>query len=89
MNFKDVIQFFRADGGCRHIAAALYELENYIRTCASDTDMPCVWSKKSRPTDEPLLAKEISSRLTNFYQVCLFCIVKFYNKLALSDCKSY
>ena len=52
---------FRADGSCRHIAAALYELENYIRNCTSVTDGPCMWSKKARPEDEPTIAKDILS----------------------------
>ena len=49
--------FCRADGGCRHIAAALYELNNFVATAASVTDGPCTWSKKSRPSDEPMKAK--------------------------------
>ena len=51
--------FCRADGGCRHIAAALYELNNFVATAASVTDGPCTWSKKSRPSDEPMKAKDL------------------------------
>ena len=53
---------FKGDGGCRHIAAALYELENYIRKYTSVTDGPCTWSKKARPADEPTIAKDILSK---------------------------
>ena len=32
---------FRADRGCRHIAAAMYELENYIKNVHSVTNVIC------------------------------------------------
>ena len=51
---------FRADGGCRHIVAAMYELENFVQEPPSVTDGPCAWKQKSRPTDEPCLARDLN-----------------------------
>ena len=53
---------FRADGGCRRIAAAMYELENYIKNAQSVTDVVCYGPKNQDPTDEPVLAKEVHLR---------------------------
>ena len=40
----------RSDGACRHIAAALYEIEAFEKK--SVTDGPSQWAKKARLQDE-------------------------------------
>ena len=42
--------FFRANGACRHVAAALFDLEATIRRNELDTctSVPCMWIKRKR-----------------------------------------
>ena len=55
----------RADGGCRHIAAALHELDDFLKNQKSITEMTCQWVKKSRPNDKPSTAEKML--VTKYY----------------------
>ena len=50
------------DGGCKHIAAAMYSLENLLNTegKASVTSGPCLWRRKPRSNVEPCEVKDLT-----------------------------
>jgi hypothetical protein len=45
------------DGACRHVSAALYELEDY--EIKSVTDGPNKWMKRPRSHDHPVSVKRL------------------------------
>ncbi|XP_028414141.1 uncharacterized protein LOC114537204 [Dendronephthya gigantea] len=50
------------DGGCKHIAAAMYSLEDLLNTREEDsvTSGPCKWTRKPRVNTEPCPVKELN-----------------------------
>ena len=55
--------FDRADGGCRHIAAALFDLEanvpfNDLQSC---TSRQCMWKKKGKRNEGSLPIQELQT----------------------------
>ena len=60
--------FFRADGACRHVAAALFDLEatirrNELETC---TSVPCVWVKRQRITENAVPMADLSIKKSEY-----------------------
>ncbi len=49
------------DGGCKHIAALMYSLEDLLNTCESDspTSVPCIWTKKPTTDSRPCDVKDL------------------------------
>ena len=49
------------DGGCKHIAAAMYSLEDLLNTSRKDsvTSGPCIWVKKQRANTQPCEVKDL------------------------------
>ncbi|KXJ26833.1 uncharacterized protein LOC110239144 [Exaiptasia diaphana] len=49
------------DGGCKHIAAAMYALEDFLHSPDKDsvTSGPCLWTKKPRSNSEPCEVKDL------------------------------
>jgi hypothetical protein len=49
------------DGGCKHIAAAMYSLDDLLNTHDKDsvTSMPCVWVKKPTTDSKPCDVKDL------------------------------
>lgn len=47
------------DGGCKHIAAAMYALEDFLNNRESVTSGPCRWSKRAKPDTEPTEIKKL------------------------------
>jgi hypothetical protein len=49
------------DGGCKHIAAAMYSLDGLLNTHDKDsvTSMPCVWVKKPTTDSKPCDVKDL------------------------------
>ena len=60
--------FFRADGACRHAAAALFDLEatirrNELETC---TSVPCVWVKRKRVTENAVPMEDLTIQKSEY-----------------------
>ena len=55
--------FDRADGGCRHIAAALFDLEASVRfnDLQSCTSRQCMWKKKGKRNEGSLPIQELQT----------------------------
>ena len=55
--------WFKPDAGgtCKHIAAAMYSLEDLLNTFEKDspTKMPCVWTKKPTTDSRPCDVKDL------------------------------
>ena len=49
------------DGGCKHIAAAMYSLEDLLNSRGKDsvTSAPCIWVKKPRANTQPCEVKDL------------------------------
>ena len=49
------------DGGCKHIAAAMYALEDLLNTRGKDsvTSGPCIWDKRPRGTTQACEVKDL------------------------------
>ena len=49
------------DGGCKHIAALMYSLEDLLNTRDNDspTNVPCMWSKKPTTDSRPCDVKDL------------------------------
>ena len=49
------------DGGCKHISAAMYALEDLLNTRGSDslTSAPCIWVKKPKADTRPCEVKNL------------------------------
>ena len=49
------------DGGCKHIAAAMYALEDLLNTRGTDSVMsgPCVWVRRPRPNTQACEVKDL------------------------------
>jgi hypothetical protein len=49
------------DGGCKHIAAAMYSLEDLLNSKGEDsvTSGPCQWTRKSKPDTNPCEVKDL------------------------------
>lgn len=50
------------DGGCKHIAAALYSLENLLNSRGEEsvTSGPCLWARKARPDTTACELKDLT-----------------------------
>lgn len=50
------------DGGCKHIAAAIYSLEFLLNSQAKDsvTSGPCLWKKKPSSSNQPCEVKDLN-----------------------------
>ena len=58
---------FRADGACRHLAAALYELEAFeVKSC---TDGDNQWMKRPRHHDVPVPVRHLHVVRAKYHQV--------------------
>ena len=49
------------DGGCKHIAAAMYSLEDLLNTFEKDspTNMPCAWTRKPTTDSRPCEVEDL------------------------------
>ena len=49
------------DGGCKHIAAAMYALEDFLNSRGKDsvTSAPCIWVKKPRANTQACKVKDL------------------------------
>ena len=49
------------DGACKHIAAAMYALEDLLNTCGEDsvTSGPCVWVRRPRANTQACAVKDL------------------------------
>ena len=49
------------DGGCKHVAAAMYSLEDLLNTRDEDspTSMPCAWTKRPTVDRSPCDVKDL------------------------------
>ena len=54
--------FFGADGACRHVAAALFDLEATTRRNELETytSVPCVWVKRKRITENAVPMEDLT-----------------------------
>jgi hypothetical protein len=50
------------DGGCKHIAATMYSLEDLLNNRESVTSGPCQWVKRARCDTKPTDIKELQIR---------------------------
>ncbi len=58
------------DGYCRHVQAIVFTfmqlMDDYLKKCENSvTSGPCQWVKKSKDTQEPVLATKIKTNITN------------------------
>ena len=58
---------YRIDGGCRHVAATLFEIEDFQndQLKSSVTSGKCLWVKKSKTTTEPVMATGLNTSIIN------------------------
>ena len=52
-----ILKYFRADGACRHVAAALFEIEDFGKT--SCTGGPNQWVRRSSGVCGPVPVAEL------------------------------
>ncbi|XP_070545636.1 uncharacterized protein [Ptychodera flava] len=53
-----------ADGACRHVAAALYEVESFEKS--SVTDGPCLWKRRPMEHDQPVPIKRLKIKQAHY-----------------------